>query len=67
MQLAALEEQKARLVEECQRVKATKDLSSRALHALTAQIGALKQAKATLNAHNGASVPRIKCVTWTGA
>lgn len=61
--LRALEGQKARLVEECQRMKAGKDASTASLQSLTQQIAAIRQAKATLNMDHGANVPRVKCVT----
>ena len=64
--LAALEEQKARLVEDVQRLKRGKEVSQAALHALTQQIAAIKQAKATLNSDHGSNVPRVRCVAAGG-
>ena len=58
--LAALEEQKARLVEDVQRLRRGKEVGQAALHALTQQIAAIKQAKATLNSDHGSNVPRVR-------
>ena len=61
-QLTALEDQKARLVEDVQRLRRTKEVSQAALQALTQQIAAIKQAKASLNSDHGSNVPRVRCV-----
>lgn len=61
-QLLALEEHKARVLEEVTRLRHDKDASQASLHSLTQQIAAIKQAKATLNMDHGANVPRVKCV-----
>ena len=59
-QLSALEDQKARLVEDVQRLRRTKEVSQAALQALTQQIAAIKQAKASLNSDHGTNVPRVR-------
>jgi chromosome segregation ATPase len=59
-QLGAIEDQKARLLDDVAKLRHSKEISQASLHSLTQQIAAIKQAKATLNTDHGVNVPRVK-------